>query len=290
MSAELIKQHNLDLERRDAVAQAFRSAEEVKHLQELRKSELHEYEIEKLKNQELVTMMQEDFCAYLWNKKKATLDRFTEVKDLDTSKQPAKTLKSNTNVPLVRIPQAKSTKGDKSKENTAVPSNPVNDEELVDDFPDVQISSTNIRRGSLKSQKGNPHLSRPSPTNRRMSEIHKSPILTKAPALTKSRRGSEFHSKMTKSLMSPTQQTVQSSESHVESSDGQHQLDTPKSAAEPSKSTVPIEKFFQDDTLSALPDDSSPVSARNLPSYRSKLKNLHLEVSSISLSLLSQFR
>lgn len=298
ISSELIRQHNIDLERQEAVAHAFRLEAEIKDLQEQKNSELHKYCLAEKQTNELLTMREEDFSSFLWNHVKTTHDVGTDVEDLEKSNQHKEVSKKTqkANAPSIRIPQAKSTKGMKSKEGVEEMGNIIDDEESVDDFPEAPISTSSAsRRTSLKSQKAK--ISGPSPTNRRMSEIHKAPPSlgersSKAPSPTKGRRGSEFFPHTTKGLTSPTHEIVASPKSNLILStkaleqDGRSFPSTETEEAKylPTKPSIPkispIPTESSRDEFSPLPDNTpSTSSARHLASYRTKIKSPQGEVS-----------
>jgi hypothetical protein len=285
MGAELVKQHNLELERQEAVARVFQLEEELKRVREARDLEITELNRQLRMAEEGLSLAGEDLNSFKFNQTKRTEDKGTETiattADLGPPSQPSS---RRTSVAAIRIPRPKATKGGKLREESGEGGDKLDEQgEAVDEIGETLASTR--RKSSSSSKKPKPILTNPSGAARRPSALPKTPqSLDKllkgrevSPSVKKERRNTEFFPNKAKNL------TSLPATGGRKSSNPDPGL-AASTAGVPELSPNPTGAEDASDELSPLAEDSRSTSARLLPSYsRARSKSFQLEVSDLPL-------
>jgi hypothetical protein len=299
MSAELVKQHELELQRQEAVAQVFRLEEELGQLGQ----ETAELRSKLRMTEESLWLAGEDLSSFKASRTKRSEDRATEtapVADLEPSSQPAPSSSRRTSLASVRIPRPKATgKSGKPRERVASEEELEGDEDRLEEEGEERVEAalcSSRRRSSSKKPK--PTLTNSSGSGsgsaRRLSVLPKAPaspskMRTISPGAVSGkppgRRNTEFFPSKAKTLVpAPVPSPAagrKSSNSEPREAEAVGGAVVPELAMPTSTEEIP-------DELTPLAQDSRATSARLLSSYsRTRSKSFQLEVSATSLPSLS---
>jgi hypothetical protein len=168
VSAQVIQHHNLDLEKQRAVASAFRLEQELKDYQNRMGTRVMELQVSLASQEEHLSMATADMESFKLNRIQPTrADKSTDVEGLGPFED--KTSNRRASVASVRIPQPKLVKPKKGKEHST------EEDDLMEAETESRDEIAEILPASTRSKGSKPIKPKASPTNRRLSEFHKTP-------------------------------------------------------------------------------------------------------------------
>jgi hypothetical protein len=281
ISAQVVQQYNLELEKQNAVALTFRLEQDLKDSRHQMDTKVTELELFLEVREEQLSMTVADLESFHLNRRKVeATDKSTDVEDLEPPLQPSETKQSarRASVASVRIPHPKPSKTPKPKEvnETSLEEDPNEGEsESLDEIG--EILPTSSRSKASKATKPKVGL-----LTRHLSELHKLPPsqpqnLSKpkddSPKAKLGRRNTEFFPSKTKPIPQALPRKADL-------------LQKPKAVADISKSEAnekeptpaPVRKKSKEPVEEPLLPPEDP-STKLLPTYsRSRSRSLQPEV------------
>lgn len=287
IAAELMKQHNLELERQEAVVKIFRLEEELKRVREEKDSETTQLSLKLKMTEEGLCLTAEDLFSSKFHSIKKVADRGTDTTDLKLPSQPSS---QRTSVAAIRIPHPKEARGRKVKEDSMESEDVLVDQgEELGENKEILVStrrqSSATKPKPISTKMGGSARQRTVLSNTRQS-LDRLPKVRDFSPSAKKRRNTEFFPNKSKNMTSIPIEHRDGNKSSIPDScpcevDGVN-ADVPELSL-----PTPTEAEELSDDLSPLVEDSRCTSARLLPNYsRTRSKSFQLEVSvffSISL-------